>query len=41
MLRDPEGAWIDVCEFDRLTGEDADAALALCRGELLEGIEDE
>jgi DNA-binding SARP family transcriptional activator len=38
-LRD--GAWIDVAEFDRLAADDPDGALALCRAELLEGIDDE
>ncbi len=36
-----DGAWIDVREFERLAAEDPDRALELCRGELLEGIEDE
>jgi len=41
-LRDPGGVWIDVREFERLAGgANADEALALCRGDLLEGIEDE
>ena len=35
------GAWIDVHEFDRLADEDPTEALRLCRGELLEGVEDE
>jgi DNA-binding SARP family transcriptional activator len=34
--------WVDVHEFDRLTdGGVFEEALALCRGELLEGVEDE
>jgi DNA-binding SARP family transcriptional activator/tetratricopeptide (TPR) repeat protein len=41
-LQDAEGVWIDVREFERLAGRgDAEAALELCRGELLEGIEAE
>jgi DNA-binding SARP family transcriptional activator/tetratricopeptide (TPR) repeat protein len=36
-----DGAWIDVREFERLAARDPDRALELCRGELLEGIEDE
>jgi DNA-binding SARP family transcriptional activator len=40
-LRDAD-LWIDVHEFERLAGEAAlREALALCRGELLDGIEDE
>jgi DNA-binding SARP family transcriptional activator len=33
--------WIDVREFDRLSEDDPAQALALCRGELLEGLEDD
>jgi len=40
-LQDAEGIWVDVHEFNRLAETDPDAALELCRGELLEGIEDE
>jgi DNA-binding SARP family transcriptional activator len=40
-LRDEQGLWIDVREFERLAVDDADAALALCRGELLQGVEDD
>ncbi len=40
-LSDPQGIWVDVREFDRLAEVDPDAALELCRGELLEGFEDE
>ena len=36
-----EGVWVDVHEFDRLADTDPEAALELCRGELLEGLEDE
>ena len=38
-----EGAelWIDVREFERLAGSDAAVALELCRGDLLEGLEDD
>ncbi|HEY1276798.1 MAG TPA: AAA family ATPase [Thermoleophilaceae bacterium] len=36
------GAWVDVVAFrELLAGGDADAALALVRGELLEGLDDE
>lgn len=37
-LRD---SWVDVIEFDRLAADDPGRALELCRGELLEGVEDE
>jgi DNA-binding SARP family transcriptional activator len=41
-LRPGEDLWIDVREFERLAGQGAAAqALALCRGELLEGMDDE
>ncbi len=40
-LGGPDGLWIDVVEFDRLAGSDPERALELCRGELLEGIEDD
>jgi DNA-binding SARP family transcriptional activator/tetratricopeptide (TPR) repeat protein len=40
-LNDAEGTWVDVREFDRLAETDPEAALELCRGELLEGLEDE
>ena len=40
-LREGDGLWIDVREFERLAPDDPDAALELCRGELLEGFEDE
>lgn len=33
--------WIDVREFERLAGSDPAGALELCRGELLEGLEDD
>ena len=33
--------WIDVREFERLAASDPAAALELCRGELLEGLEDD
>jgi DNA-binding SARP family transcriptional activator/tetratricopeptide (TPR) repeat protein len=36
-----DGCWVDVREFERLARHDPQDALALCRGELLEGIEDE
>ncbi len=40
-LHDSQGIWIDVHEFDRLADIDPDGALELCRGELLEGLDDE
>lgn len=40
-LRDEEALWIDAREFERLAAEDPAQALELCRGELLEGIEDD
>jgi DNA-binding SARP family transcriptional activator len=40
-LQDAQGIWVDVHEFNRLAETHPDAALELCRGELLEGIEDE
>ncbi|MEA2146072.1 MAG: hypothetical protein QOG59_1659, partial [Solirubrobacteraceae bacterium] len=40
-LREGDGLWIDVREFERLAPGDPHAALELCRGELLEGFEDE
>ncbi len=40
-LQDAQEVWVDVHEFDRLAEADPDAALELCRGELLEGLEDE
>jgi DNA-binding SARP family transcriptional activator len=40
-LSDGEGVWIDVREFQRAAEEAPGEALALCRGELLEGIEDD
>ena len=38
-----EGAelWIDLREFERLAGSDPAVALELCRGDLLEGLEDD
>jgi DNA-binding SARP family transcriptional activator/tetratricopeptide (TPR) repeat protein len=36
-----QGVWVDLHEFDRLAETDPDAALELCRGELLEGLEDD
>ncbi|MEA2160989.1 MAG: hypothetical protein QOD66_3369 [Solirubrobacteraceae bacterium] len=33
--------WVDAWEFERLAGTDPEQALELCRGELLEGIEDD
>ena len=40
-LSDEAGLWIDVRELERLAADSPDRALALCRGELLEGIEDD
>ncbi len=41
-LRDEPGVWVDFREFERLSaGEDPAAALELCRGDLLEGLEDD
>ncbi len=40
-LSDERGLWIDVVEFERLAVDAPGQALALCRGELLEGIEDD
>jgi DNA-binding SARP family transcriptional activator/tetratricopeptide (TPR) repeat protein len=41
-LRDGGQLWIDAREFEQLAGRGAiEEALALCRGELLEGMEDE
>ncbi len=35
------GVWVDVHEFDNLADRGPEQALALCHGELLEGIEDD
>ena len=35
------GLWIDAVEFERLAESDPAAALELCRGDLLEGVEDD
>src|SRR5581483_9537314 len=35
------GAWVDLSEFERLAATDPVRALELCRGELLEGLEEE
>jgi DNA-binding SARP family transcriptional activator len=40
-IRDGDGVWIDVREFERLAGEAPEEALELCRGRLLEGLEEE
>ena len=40
-LRDEPGLWVDVREFERLAAGDPAAALELCRGDLLEGLEDD
>lgn len=37
-LRDGD-VWVDVREFERLSPDDPEQALALCRGDLLEGLE--
>ena len=36
-----DDVWVDVREFDRLSTEDPAGALALCRRDLLEGVEEE
>ncbi len=36
-----EDAWIDFREFERLGEDDPEGALELCRGELLEGLQDD
>jgi DNA-binding SARP family transcriptional activator len=40
-LAEGSEVWIDVREFGRLAGSDPPAALDLCRGDLLEGLEDD
>ena len=40
-IRDEPGVWIDVREFERLSGGDPAGALELCGGDLLEGLEDD
>ena len=41
-LAEAPAPWVDVYEFERLVqGGDVDGALALCRGALLEGLEDD
>ncbi len=40
-LRAEPGVWIDAIEFERLADSDPEAALQLCRGELLEGVQDD
>jgi DNA-binding SARP family transcriptional activator/tetratricopeptide (TPR) repeat protein len=40
-LTDADGVWVDIREFDRLAETDPATALGLCRGELLEGCEDD
>ena len=41
-LREGRELWVDAREFERLAGDhEFEQALALCRGELLEGLEDE
>jgi DNA-binding SARP family transcriptional activator len=40
-LQAGDGIWVDVGEFERLARGSPDAALELCRGELLEGLEDD
>jgi DNA-binding SARP family transcriptional activator len=40
-LSDEDGLWVDVREFERLAASVPEQALELCRGELLEGLEDE
>jgi len=40
-LRGEDDVWVDAREFERLAGSHPHAALELCRGELLEGLEDD
>ena len=40
-LADGPGVWLDVREFERVAARDPAAALELCRGDLLEGLEDD
>ena len=41
-LKDSDGVWVDVREFERLAGSgEPEAALSLCGGELLDGVEAE
>ena len=40
-LSEGPGVWVDAREFERLAGSDPVSALALCRGDLLEGLEDD
>ena len=40
-MTDGPDVWIDVREFERLAGSDPASALELCRGDLLEGLEDD
>lgn len=40
-LDEVDGLWIDVREFERLAGIDPAQALTLCRGDLLEGLEED
>jgi DNA-binding SARP family transcriptional activator/tetratricopeptide (TPR) repeat protein len=40
-VSDEHGLWVDVREFERLAPVTPEEALALCRGDLLEGVEDD
>ncbi|MBV8989490.1 MAG: AAA family ATPase [Solirubrobacterales bacterium] len=40
-LCEENGLWIDAAQFDRLAQDSPEQALELCRGELLEGIEED
>ena len=40
-LHDDDGVWVDAREFERLAASEPLAALELCRGELLEGFEED
>lgn len=40
-LHDEDGVWVDAREFEQLAASEPLAALELCRGELLEGFEDD
>jgi DNA-binding SARP family transcriptional activator/tetratricopeptide (TPR) repeat protein len=41
LAGDLDAVWIDVREFERVALDDPERALTLCRGDLLEGLEDD
>ena len=41
VLHDDDGVWVDACTFEQLAATEPLAALELCRGELLEGFEED